>query len=179
MTEQLDTSRLHEKYGVTAFPLDYPNAWDLRSERTGDGIWVHGVDPNGGQRPTRDTEGCIALQNNDLVQLAGEFIDNVTPVVVLRDLHYADHADNEKLRVELEAAVAAWADGLAQGDLHAYLSSYDVSFRRWGLQLAEWMTLVTSSVAQRAIDAVKVDELLLLRYPGGRRSVPESISPDH
>ncbi|MCP4302937.1 MAG: hypothetical protein GY783_20320, partial [Gammaproteobacteria bacterium] len=27
VTEQLDTSKLHEKYGVTAFSLDYPNAW--------------------------------------------------------------------------------------------------------------------------------------------------------
>lgn len=165
VTEQLDTSRLHEKYGATAFPLDYPNAWDLRAERTGDGIWVHGVDPNGGQRPTRDTEGCIALQNDDLIALAGEFIDNVTPVVVLRELRFAGHDDNEKLRHELEASVARWAEGQAQGDLHAYLSSYDTSFRRWGLTLDEWMSLVTSSSAQRAINAVEVDELLLLRYP--------------
>ena len=28
--EQLDTTRLHDKYGVTAFPLDYPNALDRR-----------------------------------------------------------------------------------------------------------------------------------------------------
>ena len=28
VTEQLDTSRMHEKYGATAFPLDYPNIWD-------------------------------------------------------------------------------------------------------------------------------------------------------
>ena len=38
VTEQLDTSKLHEKYGVTAFVLDYPNVWDLRSRRSGDGI---------------------------------------------------------------------------------------------------------------------------------------------
>ena len=51
VTEQLDTSRLHDKYGVTAFSLDYPNAWDRRLGRTGDGIWVHGVDQKGGTRP--------------------------------------------------------------------------------------------------------------------------------
>ena len=31
VTEQLDTERMHEKYGVTAYVLDYPNAWDHRS----------------------------------------------------------------------------------------------------------------------------------------------------
>src|SRR5210317_641851 len=43
VTEQLDTSRMHEKYGVTAFPLDYPNAWDRLGGRDGYGIWIHGV----------------------------------------------------------------------------------------------------------------------------------------
>jgi len=57
VTERLDTSKLHERYGVTAFPLDYPNAWDQRADRDGDGIWVHGVQRNGGQRPERDTDG--------------------------------------------------------------------------------------------------------------------------
>ncbi len=28
ITEQLDTSNLDDKYGVAAYPLDYPNAWD-------------------------------------------------------------------------------------------------------------------------------------------------------
>ena len=50
VTERIDTTRLHEKYGLTALPLDYPNAWDLRRGRTGDGIWVHGVDPRAGKR---------------------------------------------------------------------------------------------------------------------------------
>jgi murein L,D-transpeptidase YafK len=53
--EQLDTTRLHEKYGAMAFPLDYPNVWDRRHGRTGDGIWIHGVDPRGGVRPPLDT----------------------------------------------------------------------------------------------------------------------------
>ena len=41
--EQLDTSKLHDMYGPTAFPLDYPNVWDRQLGRSGDGIWIHGV----------------------------------------------------------------------------------------------------------------------------------------
>ena len=54
ITEQLDTSKLHEKYGPTAFPLDYPSIWDRLNRRSGDGIWLHGVTPNAGRRPPLD-----------------------------------------------------------------------------------------------------------------------------
>lgn len=165
VTEQLDTSRLHEKYGVTAFPLDYPNAWDRRARRTGDGIWVHGVDPKGGVRPERDTDGCIALRNDDLISLADEFSDNVTPVIAVREMHFTRKADNDALRQDLETAVTVWANSQAEGDLHAFLSTYDTAFQRWGLEIDEWRSLLTAGVAGRAIETISVSELLLLRYP--------------
>ena len=33
ITDRIDTSRMHDKYGAAAFPLDYPNAWDRYLER--------------------------------------------------------------------------------------------------------------------------------------------------
>ena len=57
ITEELDTSKLAPKYGIAAFPLDYPNAWDRYNERTGSGIWLHGVDASAPDRPPRDTDG--------------------------------------------------------------------------------------------------------------------------
>jgi len=65
VVEQLDTSKLHERYGPTAFPLDYPNIWDRINRRGGDGIWIHGVAPGGDQRPPLDTDGCIALPGSE------------------------------------------------------------------------------------------------------------------
>lgn len=165
VTEQLDTSRLHEKYGVTAFPLDYPNAWDERMHRDGDGIWVHGVDPAGGKRPTRDTEGCIALTNADLLALIPEFQDNVTPVVVVQNITWTSAAQNDEVRSELEDSVSRWASSQANGDLHSYLSSYDEGFERWGMNRDEWLALTVRTANERAVDAVAVNDLLLLRYP--------------
>ncbi len=164
VTEQLDTARLHEKYGVSAFPLDYPNAWDKRADRSGDGIWVHGVDPDGGKRPKRDTDGCIALPNEELLALIPEFEANVTPVVITRSLSWVAASENDALRQELEDAVAGWADSQVTGDLHAYLKSYDDDFRRWGLSKTEWSTLTARS-ARQAPDTLTVSDLLLVRYP--------------
>ncbi len=165
VTEQLDTSQLHEKYGITAFPIDYPNAWDRRKDRDGDGIWVHGVDPQNGQRPELDTDGCIALSNEDLSSLASLFEHNVTPVLVASVLHWAEADEVLSVRDELEARVAEWASSTADGDLHTYLSLYDDEFERWGLQFPEWSSLIMQSGILRPVQTATVSDLLLLAYP--------------
>jgi len=165
VTEQLDTSRLHEKYGVTAFVLDYPNVWDQLADRAGDGIWVHGVDPKGGHRPERDTDGCIALANKDLKTLAGEFEDNVTPVLVTREVVWDEPSANDAIRAELESRVAEWAASKAEGDLFTFLSLYDEEFERWGMDKSEWSTLNLQPANQRAIREISISEMLLLAYP--------------
>jgi len=165
VTEQLDTSKLHEKYGITAFPLDYPNVWDQQANRDGDGIWVHGVQPNGGQRPERDTDGCIALANKDLGMLAAAFENNVTPVLVTREVTWDETAGNDALRIELEKHVAEWAVSKAEGDLFSFLSLYDEDFERWEMNKTEWSALILQSFSQRMVREVSVSELLLLAYP--------------
>ncbi len=165
VTEQLDTSKMHEKYGATAFPLDYPNAWDQQADRDGDGIWLHGVDPQGGHRPERDTDGCIALANEDLQALAVEFEDNVTPVLVTTEVDWHETPDNNAIRNELENRVAEWAASKEEGDLFTFLSLYDKDFERWGMDKSEWSILNLQSASQRAIREVTLSELLLLAYP--------------
>ena len=173
VTEQLDTSRLHEKYGITAFPLDYPNEWDRLANRDGDGIWVHGVLRNGGQRPPLDTDGCIALSNEDLLALIPSFAENVTPVLVTREVRWVEPLDQERLRGELEASVAAWATSKERDDLHSYLSLYDSDFSRWGMSKAEWsaLSLRTGNRKEKgkgkgnAITSASVSDLLLIAYP--------------
>ena len=165
VTEQLDTSELHEKYGATAFPLDYPNAWDRLANRDGDGIWIHGVMPQGGRRPERDTDGCIALPNEDLSLLAPDFRDNVTPVLVTLAVDWVVAEENRALRSELEGRIGEWADVQQNGDLYAYLSLYSDDFQRWGMNKAEWSSLRMQTENLHAIQQVSVSELLLVAYP--------------
>ncbi len=162
VTEQLDTERMHEKYGYTAFTLDYPNALDRRMQRRGDGIWVHGVDRRGGKRPPFDTDGCIALANDTLAELEGYFQPNVTPVIIARTVEWTTPGRVEVLRRELEAVVGRWVESRQQGDLHAFLSLYDEDFRHWGMNRSEWIAFQTEALQSRAIQSIVVDDLLLL-----------------
>ena len=163
--EQLDTTRLHEKYGAMAFPLDYPNVWDRRHGRTGDGIWIHGVDPRGGVRPPLDTDGCIALPNDRISSLERWFEPNVTPVLIAEDMAWSEADAVAEVRGSLEQAIARWARGLEQGDMYTYLEAYDDTFRHWGMNKDEWSAFSMETVGHRPISRVEVSDLLLLGDP--------------
>lgn len=170
VTEQLDTSRMHEKYGATAFTLDYPSALDRRQQRTGDGIWIHGVDPRGGDRPPLDTDGCIALPNESLAALQGDFRPNATPVLVSRELRWAPQRQVDTLRRDLDAAVSDWAHSQASGDLHAYLALYDEAFQHWGMSRKEWVAFKSETLGSRPAPEISIGALLLLADPAEART---------
>ena len=165
VVDQLDTSRLHEKYGVTAFPLDYPNEWDRLNERTGDGIWVHGVLPGEEPRPPFDTDGCLALPNEDLAALEPLFVPLTTPVIVTREMAWSSEEVRRSVRDELRAAVDRWVASLAEADLHAYLSLYAEDFTYRGMSTAEWAALRLSSFERVGPQRVSIEDLLLLADP--------------
>lgn len=55
--------------GKFAMTLDYPNAFDNHSGRTGSGIWIHGVPQNLHVRAPKASDGCLAVANKDLQKL--------------------------------------------------------------------------------------------------------------
>ncbi len=164
VTEQLDTSKLHQKYGFTAFPLDYPNAWDRRNNRTGYGVWVHGVEGSD-QRPPFDTDGCLALPNAELQAMQAHFIPFTTPVIVASELEWISEQRALELRHGLRQAVLDWANSLTNGDLTAYLSMYDEDFVYRGMQRGEWASFRLQRFRSGPTSSVRVDDLLLLADP--------------
>ena len=163
--EKLDTSRLHEKYGPTAFPLDYPNAWDSVMQRTGDGIWIHGVDPRSGRRPPLDTDGCLALPNDELLSLEEHLQLLTTPVIITRKIATRSAQEIATIREELAAALDSWAESYRNGDWHTYLSLYADSFEYRGLSRDEWSAYRVRSAGTRAVSEFRIDDVLLLADP--------------
>ncbi len=165
ITEQLDTSNLDAKYGVAAYPLDYPNAWDERRQRTGDGIWLHGVDENGSTRPPKDTDGCLALPNDELLSLADTLEPLVTPVIVARELVWSTPGELRKLRLELRIALDLWRQSLEDSDVQTYLSLYSDEFWHRGMDKATWSSYRARAFDARNIESVKLDDVLLIADP--------------
>ena len=165
ITEQLDTSKLHEKYGPTAFSLDYPNIWDRSNRRSGGGIWIHGVTANSGRRPPLDTDGCIALPNDELLLLEKALEPLVTPVLIAREIRWTSPELLESAHAELRLALDTWVSSYASGDLHRYLSLYDDDFSYRGMNRDEWVAYRTQSITRAPAQRVELDDVLLLVDP--------------
>jgi len=165
VTERLDTSTLHEKYGVAAFPLDYPNAWDRFNKRTGNGIWIHGVDRHSPERPPLDTDGCLSVPNDELLQLADRLRPLVTPVIVARQLSWALPSDLDVLRLEFHLALEMWRQSQAQGDLASYLSIYADDFVYRDLDRDAWSSYRLGVFEARPLAGVELDDVMLVADP--------------
>jgi murein L,D-transpeptidase YafK len=165
VVDQLDTERMPDKYGITAFPLDYPNEWDRLNRRTGDGIWLHGVQKGPDRRPEYDTDGCIALPNDDLAALEERIRPGLTPVVVTRDVDYLEDEDLASLRAGLKSALDAWAASLAARDLHAYLSLYADDFKYRGMDADDWAALKHRRFSSDVDATIELDDIFLLADP--------------
>ncbi len=164
VTSELDTSKLHEKYGVNAFPLDYPNARDRQLGRTGSGIWLHGVLPGGERRPERDTDGCLAIPNEDLLLLSPRVTPGDTTVIIARELPAADASGQEATRNALLESLQRWQAALQQGDLHSLRALYREDFAYEGLDRDTWLSTAYGSAASDAT-SVELSEVLLAADP--------------
>jgi murein L,D-transpeptidase YafK len=165
ITERLDTTRLHERYGPVAFPLDYPNIWDRRNRRGGDGIWLHGVDDRNGPRPPLDTDGCLALPNDEILALEPLLEPTRTPVVIARAVRWAGADDIAALRDEVRSAVDAWAESIKSGDLHRYLTLYADQFTYRGMTREQWAEYRLRTLGARAIEDFRIADVVLLADP--------------
>jgi len=164
IVDSLDTSKLHDRYGIAAFPLDYPNAWDRFNKFTGDGIWLHGVDHNNPDRPPLDTDGCLALPNEELRRLVDSIMP-LTPVIVARALDWASPTDVDNLRLEFRVALEMWRASLEQGDLSTYLSLYDADFRYRDMNRDAWSSYRGGVFAARTLSGVTLDDVMLVADP--------------
>ena len=165
INDRLDTSRMHDRYGVLALPLDYPNAWDLRRERTGDGIWLHGVDPNGGKRPPLDTDGCLALPNDDLLALDPYVQMLVTPVIITRELDFIPEEARGEIREKLLESMEQWSDSFRDGRWQAYFELYAEDFSFRGLPRDRWQAYRIGAAATRPLEDFMIDDVIVLADP--------------
>lgn len=164
ITEEIDTAGLDPKYGPLAFALDYPNAWDRRHERTGYGIWLHGVHPETPLRPRRDTDGCLALPNASIVVLAPHLEAYETPVLVAERALWTTPQRVASVRRELDAALSDWVSTLASADLYGHLAMYAEDFAADGLDRSALAELRLERFSSTVAGA-RIDDVLILGVP--------------
>jgi hypothetical protein len=121
LTRAFEKRDLTPTYGNRAFVMDYPNLLDRKLNRGGNNIWLHGSN-----KPikSRDSNGCVVMNNDDLETLAGYIQLNHTPIIVKQKLKMVPAerqvADKESLMSFLED----WEIAFETGDRAKYKACY-------------------------------------------------------
>lgn len=89
---RLRAPALKDLYGAAALSLNYPNQYDQLKGRTGSGIWLHGVATALFSRAPLATDGCVALSNPDLLDMARYIERQETPILIADRIEWVEPA---------------------------------------------------------------------------------------
>lgn len=166
VTARIAGSKLPDLYGWGAFPISYPNEWDRMAGRTGYGIWLHGVPADTYARAPRASDGCVALANTDLAELAKRVQVGVTPVVIADRIEWTTPAAARNERDAFMRQLEAWRRDWESLDAARYLEHYGREFRSDGMDLAAWSAYKRRVNASKRWIKVSLDDISLFRSPG-------------
>ncbi|MCK9201176.1 MAG: L,D-transpeptidase family protein [Gallionella sp.] len=133
----LPKDKLADLYGSGAFPLDYPNEWDRKNNRSGSGIWLHGTQSGTYSRPPRASNGCVVLANDDLNKVSRYLQVGVTPVIISDRIDWLDEQTQTE-RAALQQQIEQWRGDWASLDTQAYLRHYARDFASGGANYESW-----------------------------------------
>lgn len=117
-----------KQYGPLAVTLNYPNPVDKIDNKTGNGIWIHGVEEDTRVSKKFDTRGCIATANIDVPNITNFIQTQTTPILVF------DNFKNPKdYKVNIPGSlikfIKTWEKSWEEKDIDTYISLYDESFK--------------------------------------------------
>ncbi len=166
MYEFIGDEKLIDFYGVGAFPLSYPNAWDRLLRRTGSGIWLHGLPKSVVNRPRLDSEGCVVIDNKTLEWMKRYIEPEHTRVVLGRKMRWASAAKNQLLRTSLNQRFKDWLRVWSALDTDAYLNFYHPDFTNGKKDFAQWARYKRAINRSKQWAKVSAQDVNFFMYPG-------------
>ena len=179
VTSSIPGAKLPDLYGWGAFPINYPNDWDRRAGKTGYGIWLHGVPSENYARAPRASDGCIALANDEIAELAKRVRPGATPVIIAERVEWitaeAWRAERERFMRQLEA----WRMDWQSRDAERYLAHYAPDFRVGATDLAAWSAHKRRINASKSWIEVGLANVSVLHSPAGKGVIEVTFDQDY
>jgi murein L,D-transpeptidase YafK len=166
ITSRIPAAKLPDFYGTGALPLNYPNDWDKVHGRGGSGIWLHGMPSESFSRPPLASDGCVALTNPDMTELASTLDIYKTLVVISDRVELVNAAVLNKDRKMANALLEKWRRDVEYGNPKYLLRHYSDKFRSSANDdLKTWFE--KQYPANGSADSnYKLRDVSLMRYPG-------------
>ena len=172
-------SELEELYGIGAYPLSYPNEWDVRNGRNGHGIWLHGVPRNTYARPPKASDGCVVLSNDDLKNLGRYISIGQTPVIIAPSLSWVEASSLSAARDELQEAIDDWRKDWESRDTERLLDHYSAKFQAGNQRLQDFAESKRRVNSGKSWIKVDLQRLSIYRQPGDKDMAIVTFKQDY
>ena len=166
VTAALPKSKLPDRYGDAAFPINYPNDWDRRLGRGGSGIWLHGTASDTFARGPRSSDGCVTLTNADLNILRPLIQVGLTPVIISDQVEWLSLDNWNSERESLKQAIEQWRGDWEGLKIDSYLGHYARNFEGDGLNLRQWSERKRTVNAGKSWVKLSLANISMFRNPG-------------
>jgi murein L,D-transpeptidase YafK len=174
----LTQNQLTDFYGKDAYPLSYPNEWDIKQGRNGHGIWLHGTPSDTYSRPPLASNGCVVLSNDDLNHL-GKMVDvGNTPVIITNHMDWSsdeDKADRSALLKEIEQ----WRSDWSSLNTDSYLNHYANDFFSGSFNRDSWSAQKRLVNSGKSWVKVNVSDISIFPYPTQPNMVVVNFEQDY
>jgi murein L,D-transpeptidase YafK len=150
-------------YGAMALPISYPNLIDRGEGRDGYGIWFHGTNK---PLKSNDTNGCIALENEDIIELASFIKLFDTPVVISAQIEMAAPDRIREEKHVLTEVIENWRESWQNKEIEKYMSLYHKRFTSGGKNWHQWKEYKSRLAIKYSYIKVEIDNLRLLTGNG-------------
>jgi murein L,D-transpeptidase YafK len=178
-TSLIPGEKLDDFYGAGALPIDYPNDFDKRLGRTGNGIWLHGVPQGTYSRAPLASDGCVVLPNPQMTKLMQTIAPHGTPVLITKKIDWVSAGQIEKERETLKKAVEAWRSDWESREHLRYASHYDREFKNERMTLNDWLARKKIVNQNKNWIKIKLDDWSIFQYPGQEQLAVVEFTQDY
>ena len=165
------TQPLADMYGDGAYPLNYPNEWDVQHNKSGSGIWLHGTPSSTYSRPPNASDGCVVLTNQDLMSLAPILQTGKTPVIIANNLKWMDVDSTSTEKQDLQEEIDKWLSDWKSQNTPKYLSHYSKAFSSGGINYQQWSDHKFSVQASKPKVDISLSKVSMFAYPDGDKKL--------
>ncbi|MCM8762321.1 MAG: L,D-transpeptidase family protein [Candidatus Omnitrophica bacterium] len=157
ISSKIEGPSLPTKYGIAAYPLNYPNLIDRRLQRDGDGIWLHGTPI---ARAPYNSEGCVVVNDSDLHKLMEHIVVRKTFVSIgEEDIKIA----YEEFKKAMEL-LKLWKNGWESLDIEKYIAVYDEMFYSGGRDKKQYKAYKENINKKKKQIKVEISDIQILPY---------------
>ena len=154
---------LAPRYGPRAFSIDYPNPVDKIQGRGGYGIWFHGTNQ---PLKSRDTNGCIVLENGSIDELERFIKLHETPVIITPRIEWVSSESLKQECDEVKKVIEDWKKAWGDSDISKYMSFYSPRFSGQGMDWHGWKAYKNRLAKKYSEIEINIDNLQLIKANG-------------